>query len=293
MKAMMEKYMKCPECQDSIVATFPTHCIATGIRVSCSNDMCNFVDVQKPQLSDVPLPPDAGSALVERNSDYALNILYVIAFMSSGDGGTEAGCLLGHLDLPNCTTFAKRSFTSIEEQIRPTLRKIGEELIYKNLCSEVWAVLGDKKDSINTGKLHYDLWKEGALPEAQWPCIKASTEMGWQGRSSGNLYTSKSGHALFVGGTTRKPITWFLLSLHCSFCKGWHRSKNKEQPVPHHQCCKNWDGSSGAMEPASVLKMYKDLWNNHCDITKTIITDDDSSIKTKLKYSNAGLQNQV
>ena len=69
--------------------------------------MCSYVDIERPAGADVPLPEDSGSALIERNADYAVNILFVLGFMSSGDGGKEAERILGLLGLPNYTTMEK------------------------------------------------------------------------------------------------------------------------------------------------------------------------------------------
>ena len=57
-------------------------------------------------------------------------------------------------------------------------------------------------------------------------------------------------------------------------------------PVPEHECRKNWDGSSGAMEPYGCLQLFIRLYNNHKVIVDGVVTDDDSSIKSKLKWSN-------
>jgi hypothetical protein len=45
----------------------------------------------------------------ERTTDYAVNVLYVLGFMSMGDAHTEAGRLLGLLGLPNDTTMERES----------------------------------------------------------------------------------------------------------------------------------------------------------------------------------------
>jgi hypothetical protein len=52
-------------------------------------------------------------------SDYSLNVLYVLAFITCGDGGAEAAKLLGLLGLANDTTMETRSFQIIEERIGP------------------------------------------------------------------------------------------------------------------------------------------------------------------------------
>jgi hypothetical protein len=43
----------------------------------------------------------------KRLFDYAVNVLYVLGFLSVGDGASEAQRLLGLLDLPNLASMEK------------------------------------------------------------------------------------------------------------------------------------------------------------------------------------------
>ena len=81
--------------------------------------------------------PGAGSALIKRTTNYAINVLYVLGFMASGDGGTEAERLLGFLGLPNSTTMDSRSFPEIEKRIAPMIVELLEEIIEENLVKEI------------------------------------------------------------------------------------------------------------------------------------------------------------
>ena len=89
MSSIMQRHMHCPKCNRDLSVTFPTCCIASGCRIACRNKWCDFVDIEQPTSADIPLAADAGSALIERNTDYAVNILYVLGFLSSGDGGQK------------------------------------------------------------------------------------------------------------------------------------------------------------------------------------------------------------
>jgi hypothetical protein len=82
----------------------------------------------------------------ERSTDYAINVLYVLGFISVGDGCTEAARLLGVLGLPNDTTMESRSFTIIEERLVPLVRELLDEIIRANLIDEVKASMGDGDD---------------------------------------------------------------------------------------------------------------------------------------------------
>ena len=50
-----------------------------------------------------------------RSVNYASNILYVLAFMACGDGGTEAQKVLGFLGMPNYASMGKNTFHKIEK----------------------------------------------------------------------------------------------------------------------------------------------------------------------------------
>ena len=286
LKQSFERHACCPTCGSGLIASFPTCCLATGLRLQCSNEFCNFVDVQRPKLTaDIPLPDGSGSPLIERSTDYAIIILYVLGFLTSGDGGVEAGRLLGLLGLPNSTTMEKRSFTIIEKRIGPMLQDLCKDILLENLDEEVAIYYGDETD--NNGNVLFDLWKQRLLPRQQWPRLTIATDMGWQKRSSGRNYNSLSGHALFVATLTRKPICLATINKVCRYCKMWHIKHPIDVPVPDHYCVVNHQGSSGSMEALAVLDMYIRLCRDNQVTVETLVTDDDSTIKAKLKWSNA------
>jgi len=286
LKTSFEKHACCPECKSGLIATFPTCCIASGLRLQCSNDFCSFVDIQRPKLTaDMPLPANCGSPLIERSTDYSINIMHVLGFLASGDGGAKAGRTLGMLGLPNSTTMEKRSFTIIEQRLAPTRQQLGKKILLENLDEEVEIYYGGEVDA--DGNLLFDLWKDKTLPQALWPTLMVSTDMGWQKRSSGRNCFSLSGHALFVAMLTRKPIALATKHKVCRHCKMWYTRHTVDEQVPEHECVVNHTGSSGSMEAKAVLDMHVQLFEESQVIVETFVTDDDSTIKAKLKWSNA------
>lgn len=156
----------------------------------------------------------------QRNSDYAVNVAYVLSFLASGDGGTEAARLSGLMGLPNAMHMQSRSFASIENQIAPKLQQLADNIILMNLEKEVTLVLGNTRDEDN--KKLFDLWKVRELPRDKWPVLEGcGADMGWQQRGSGQKHNSKLGHAFFIGPNTRSLISKTLCSKHCGFCKSW------------------------------------------------------------------------
>jgi hypothetical protein len=66
---------------------------------------CGYIDV-----SNLPATAEIGAKVDDRNrsTDYSINVLYVLEFLSSGDGCTEASKMLGILGLPNDTTMQSK-----------------------------------------------------------------------------------------------------------------------------------------------------------------------------------------
>jgi len=234
----------------------------------------------------MPVDVNGGSALIERQTDYAINILWVLGFLTSGDGGTEAGRLMGILGLPHSTSMQKRFFSSIESRISPHVIALCDEVLTDNLKDEVKLFYNNKRNA--DGVLVYDLWARKELPNTEdWPRLAMSTDMAWQKRSSGKRYDSLSGHALLCSTTLRKPVMKEILAKSCRICKVWHLKHPIDEAAPDHKCTRNHEGSSGSMEPIAVLKMVVRMYQEHNVVVSPIITDDDSSIKAKLKWSNA------
>jgi len=275
----------CPECDSSLKVSLPSCCVATAIKLECTNELSTYVDIERPAPADVPLLPDAGSPLKERMTDYALNALHVLSFMASGDGGSEAERLLGLLGLPNATTMNKRSFGITQQRIAPVVEELTNAVLLENLDAEVRLFYDNRVD--DDGVSLYEKWKDGRLDEPEkYPTITASTDVAWQQRACGRQCNSCSGHCLFVGQLTRKPIAKQIYSRSCSICKGFYRKHEVTEAVPEHDCVKNYDGSSGSMEPMAVLEMHTRLHDDKSVVVGRIVTDDDSTIKAKLKHSN-------
>jgi hypothetical protein len=113
--------------------------------------------------------------------------------------------------------------------------------------------------------------------------------MTWQQRNSGHRYNSASGHALLVGGLTRKPLCMNVKSKLCSYCFAWTKKHEdlEEDPIPIHYCPKIHEGTSSSMEPQACLEMVIDMFDNRQIIVKDICLDDDASTRSLLRWSNA------
>lgn len=281
--SMFQKLCLCPQCGGQLSMSLKTVCIATSMVMTCDRRKCGFI-----HYSDPPAPVNLDSKdNRERSTDYAINVLYVVGFLSVGDGGTEAARLLGLLGLANSTTMKTRSFNIIEERIGPAIRKVTNDMLLDNLIAEVTAA---KCLSAND----FELWerslydKNFELDKCKYPKIQVSYDMAWQQRNSGHRYNSASGHGLLVGGLTWKPLIMEVKSKLCSICFAW-RKKHEDlelEPIPEHRCPKNHDGTSSAMEPIACLEMVIELFDRRQVIVHEICLDDDASTRALLRWSN-------
>jgi hypothetical protein len=227
----------------------------------------------------------------ERTTDYALNVLYVLGFISMGDGPTEAGRLLGLLGLPNDTTMESRSFGIVEERIGPILREMCREIIRENVIEEARLSM---LSTTTQDALDFQLWKSSLedasmeLPKSKRPLIDASFDMAWQQKGSGHQYNSMSGHGTLMGRLTRKVLGLAIKCKICNQCLAWQKKHPAgDVPVPPHNCWKNHEGTSGSMESAACLELVVDQWRNNNTCVRLLCCDDDSSIRADCQWSNA------
>ena len=188
---LVEKFMRCPKCKSKMSLQFETITIASSVLVKCCNKDCPFIEYGEPaaaaRLSH--LNDNYG-----RNTDFALNIMYVLGTMFNGDGSAESGRLLGLLGLPNSVTMETTNFALIEERIAPVIWKVHEEILDENLEEEVQASCLEND---------FQLWKLSKQANtninlnSNYPAVNFSFDTGWNQR--GQLYNSPSSHSFFFG----------------------------------------------------------------------------------------------
>jgi hypothetical protein len=273
----------CPRCGGPIKASLRTVCISSRIGFECIDKECCFSHkAEEPSTTTIHVSSNDG---YERSTDYAINVLYVLGFISVGDGCTEAARVLGVLGLPNDTTMESRSFTIIEERLVPLLRELLDEILRENLIEEVKASMADDNDfkvwmdSINSNK-------NIRISDAKKPKVQASYDMAWQQKGSGHVYNSLSGHGTFIGRYSRKVIALVLKCKTCGTCAAWKKKHGEELEAPPHHCWKNHEGSSGSMESAGCLELVVSLYDKYNVITSRLCCDDDSSIRADCQWSN-------
>jgi hypothetical protein len=126
-------------------------------------------------------------------TDYAINVLYILGFISMGDGPSKGGRLLGLLGLPNDTTMESRSFGTIEERIGPAICELYTKIIQETMIEEARLLMEESEH--HHVDLDFKVWKDSltdptlVMHPARMPKIDCSYyDMAWQQKGSGHQY---------------------------------------------------------------------------------------------------------
>ena len=260
MAELIQSHCVCRYCHSNLLLTFPTVCVTAIPTLQCSNSECSM---GIGALSATVAGTDIFQGSQKQMTRYALNVLYVLAFIGCGDGGVEAQRLLGFLGIANLTSMAKTSFGRIEKKVAGAIKKVTDAALELNLMEEVRLSMRQDID------FDFAAWKNAyvneteAFPVSAYPRLTVSMDMGWQKRSSGRRYDSASGHACLVGLHTRKPI---MMSVKITFCRvcSYHYSVDDgddEDNIRPHNCSINHDDGTQAMESKALVDMYTDLFD--------------------------------
>ena len=271
LKSLVCTNVKCKHCDGEVTLTECTTGIATVVNLTCNN--CKIKHNNNSKKTDYE------KLGFRKNSveSFAINCQLVLALMQTGCGAAEAATLLTFLDMPHSSTFQKCSFRRIQLAIRSSIKKITNEAMEKAREDEIRCTLGEEKLVAYKNKL---------LTPEEVP-LTVSYDMGWNKRSSGNKYDSISGHGFIMGGNTKKILNHRCLSKCCSLCDTKNLRNNKEPPP--HECPKNHQGSSKSMKCEAIFQMVKESFYDHRFTISTIISDDDSTMKSNLKHSYSKL----
>lgn len=105
-------------------------------------------------------------------------------------------------------------------------------------------------------------------------------DMGWRKGGAGRSYDSKSGVGTMIGNLSGKIVGVGVRSKDCRKCS-YHLQKG--QVPPEHKCCKNWQGSSKAMEPDVAAELVQEIEQNENVEVRVLIMDDDTTTASKLR----------
>jgi len=98
---------------------------------------------------------------------------------------------------------------------------------------------------------------------------------------SGTIYNSKSGHKFIIGALSKK-IGIQVLSKECSIYKA---ARRLTKSVETHEFTANYNDSYKSMEVQECFQMTIEAWESETYAIGTIVSNDDTTMKTQLKHS--------
>lgn len=258
----------CKNCGSEVSLTETTTGIATEVKLKCKNRNCKLDQKNKLRKCNYKnYRSRQGSS-----ESFCINLQFVLGLMQVGAGAAESGTLLTFLDMAHANTFHRNTFRRVQNFLRQEIKVVSngsmktcrEEEISKTVSKEIFEQYKDNKT------------KPSDIP------LTCSYDMGWNKRSSGRKYDSISGHGFVIGTQTKKIINFRCMSKCCIRCT---KAEKNNVPVEAHECPRNHAGSSKSMETEAIFRMVKEATYSHGYHIFTIISDDDSTMKSNLKHS--------
>ena len=207
----------------------------------------------------------------ENCSWYASNFKLVLGTLATGLGPSDIPSLFSFVGLPKLTSFCKRQYTRLESLIGKHLRETANESMRSALEEEIMQTQIEKN-------LKQERSSDNPIG------LTTSQDMGWTKRSSGNRFDSLSGHAFLIGCRLKKILLAQVLSKRCSACSA--AEARGEGEAEAHECPRNYEGSSKAMEADAALALITKLDEDTKSsvYVEALVTDDDASTRAILTH---------
>ena len=171
--------------------------------------------------------------IYNNNTHYTSNIQAVLGQIATGGGDEHLEEQLACIRVPALT---KVSFILLER----TLGRVFEQLVEDNLFA---AGKEERSIAIAQGTFHNGV-----------PAITVVVDSGWSKRSHKHSYNAKSSVGVIFGAATKKLLYIGVRNKYCSVCA---ISDRNNSPCPPHQCFKNWNVSSCAMESDIIVQGFQ------------------------------------
>ena len=315
--ALLVENTVCCKCKKKNTMEFcaETIGIATKVSLACKNVICekyNEWSVKEPAMVDLDKlvddkcdPYDIKKCGNRATRQYQLNLDLTLGIMMIGGGGHDYALVASQLNLCCSQRQLLDSFTSNEETMALHIIKMAEEVVERNLNDE-------KKESqlVNdpiTDEVHLvadTIRKRKAVentPMSNTPALEVdavsldenqearprpkkkrnigvSMDAGWRKRSSGRTYDAQQAQFFAFGVETNKILYFEQMSTRCRKCE--HKLEHDPKLCSH-----NYTGSAKGMEPHAALKCIQSIFSKGDAFVGTIVTDDDSSMRARLKQN--------
>ena len=117
------------------------------------------------------------------------------------------------------------------------------------------------------------------------PAITVTVDGGWSKRSHKHSYNAKSGVAVIIGNATKKLL---FLGVRNKYCSIRAVATNKDTTPQQHNCFKNWNSSSRAMETDILLEGFRAAEAMHGLRYMRMTGDSDSSVLANIQANVPG-----
>ena len=181
---------------------------------------------------------------------YTTNVQAVLGQIATGGGAEHWEEQLACVQIPAMT---KVSFIELER----SFGRVFQQLVADNLLT---AGKEERALAIAQGDFHNGV-----------PAITVVVDGGWSKRSHKHSYNAKSGVGVIFGAAIKE----LLFNKYCSICA---ISNHNNSPTPSHQCFKNWNGTSCAMESDIIVEGFQLSEQMHGIRYMWFIGDGDSSV---------------
>jgi len=261
-----------------------THGLATDLIIHCNRcSTLGKVDRRgwRNHCTTVESKKNSNAALTKSVlCHYDINVRFCLATQLLGLGGEHASVLCAFLDLPEPQKW-RRHFKVLEKVLCPAMEDIKNKS-QENACQNEVALTLDATENV----------VEQTLVQHDVPLyrVRASFDMGWQVRSSGNKYGSCSGHAFLIGALNQKIMDSVVYVKKCATCTRHEACYGTVAGVKQHQCVRNYDGSSKSMEASALVKMLSRMPEEKGVSICCIISDDDSCGRARARHVTNGGQ---
>ena len=187
---------------------------------------------------------------------FDINLRATVAFRGIGCGLSAINEWSGLMNMPYSLSndgYAN-CYQKIEEAVSETFKEISKTT--RSEVENAYADIGVTPDS------------DGVLD------ISVSFDGSWQKRG----HTSHNGMASVIDLLTGLPIDYEILSNFCFKCKAMEGKEVEESWVQKHanNCSKNFEGSAGAMEVETALRLWRRSVAQHKFRYRTMLCDGDS-----------------
>lgn len=190
------------------------------------------------------------------DKSFDVNESLLIAASTTGCGFTQMDEILSTLDIP-CMSF--KLFAKTEDKIGHFWKDTAQQMMKEAADEERIAAI-ERGDVDEDDKIPY---------------ITVITDATWGKRSYRKNYSALSGAAAIVGQHTGKVLFMDVKNKYCRTC---NQHEDNKTEIPPHDCNRNFEGSSSAMEAALVCEGFKSSVNQHGLRYLTVIADGDSSV---------------